>query len=275
MSNYDPPSQPDQPQYPYQPQPGQTGPDMPPPPQYPYPQQPNTQYPPQQPYPQYPQQPYGQYDPTYASQQPPMLPPMPPPAPPKKRVNKWFAIGCGGLLVLAVAICAISAAANNSATANTTSTTPQATTVSDQSAPTDTPVPTDTPMPTPSAKQVEQVYKATTMNTTVDNIDKQGNNYKDKDLHFTCKILKFVKDDSGNTAGANVESPDTYSGSVVQIGFPSNTDLNKLNEGDTIEVWGSDQGVFSGQNALGGTVQEVAISAQYLTDQTTGYRDNG
>jgi len=81
-----------------------------------------------------------------------------------------------------------------------------------------------------------------------------------------------VKDDSGNTAGANVESPDTYSSAVVQISFPSGTDLSQLNEGDIVKVWGNNGGVFSGKNAFGGDVQEVGVGTLYLTDQTTGYQ---
>jgi hypothetical protein len=45
-----------------------------------------------------------------------------------------------------------------------------------------------------------------------------------------------------------------------------------LNQSDTIEVWGLDGGTASGQNAFGATVQEVVISALYLTDTTTSYQ---
>ncbi len=94
---------------------------------------------------------------------------------------------------------------------------------------------------------------------------------KGANVFFTCKISSFVKDDSGNTAGANVNGTDTTTFAVVQVGFPAGTDIGKINAGDTLEVWGTDQGVFSGQNALGGTVQEVGVSAAYLVDVTTGY----
>src|SRR2546421_530111 len=137
--------------------------------------------------------------------------------------------------------------------------------------PTDTPRPTDTPVPTQSPAQVEKAYKALTTSTTVTNLDKDGNGDKGKDVRFTCKISNFVKDDSGNTAGANVDAPD-YSSGVVQISFPDGTDLRKLNEGDILTVWGNDGGVFSGQNAFGGTVQEVGVATLYLDDQTTNYQ---
>jgi hypothetical protein len=88
-------------------------------------------------------------------------------------------------------------------------------------------------------------------------------------VHFTATIVNFVKDDSGNTAGANVN--DGLDSGVIQVLFPSGTDISKINQGDSIEVWGSDQGTFSGQNAFGATIQEVAVGAIYLNDQTTMY----
>ena len=224
-------------------------------------QQQPTQPPPTQYYPQYP---------NYQSQQQnrPMMPlpspqfqtPVPGAGQPKKKHGPWFWILIAfGILIVFSMCMSISQVANQSGSASNTS-----------ASATDTP--TDTPVPTLSPAQVEKVYKASTSSITVENLDKEGNNDKGKNVHVTCKILKFVKDDSGNTAGANVEAPDSYSTSIIQILFPSGTDVTKLNEGDIVEVWGSDEGVFSGQNAFGGTVQEVAISAQYMTDETTNYQ---
>jgi cytoskeletal protein RodZ len=184
------------------------------------------------------------------------------------------------LLIIAIFACVgASAIANSGNTTTTTTNTSDngaqvTATNSAQLAATNTSAPTatDTPAPTQSSAQTESAYKKSTTSTTVDNLDKNGNADKGKDVHFKCKILKFVKDDSGNTAGANVESSDTFSASVIQIGFPSGTDITRLNEGDTVEVWGTDAGVFSGQNAFGGTVQEVEIVALYMTDKTTNYQ---
>ncbi len=124
-----------------------------------------------------------------------------------------------------------------------------------------------TPPPTLTFEQ----FKASAKVSTVENLDKNGNAAKGANVFFTCTISSFVKDDSGNTAGANVRGTDTSSFTFIQIGFPANTDITKLNTGDTLQVWGTDQGVFSGQNALGGTVQEVEVTAAYMTDVTTGY----
>jgi len=197
---------------------------------------------------------------------PPFQTPVSGPGRPKKKRGPWFWILIAfGILIVFSMCMSISQAANQSGSVNNTSAS-----ATDTLAPTDTP--TDTPVPTLSPTQVEKVYKASTTSITVDNLDKEGNNDKGKDVHFTCKILKFVKDNSGNTAGANVEAPDSYSTSIIQIAFPSGTDVTKLNEGDILEVWGTDQGVFSGQNAFGGTVQEVGIAAQYMIDKTTNYQ---
>ena len=91
-------------------------------------------------------------------------------------------------------------------------------------------------------------------------------------MHFTCTILAFVKDSSGNTAGANVS--DAATSSIVQVPFTPGTDISQLNAQDTLEVWGNDQGVSTGTNAFGASVQEVVVQANYLTDQTTGYSAN-
>ncbi len=116
----------------------------------------------------------------------------------------------------------------------------------------------------------EQAYKDSAMSTLVDELDKDGNANQGKVVQFTCQLLKFVKDSNGNTAGGNVTAQNTSG--IIQVIFPSGTDLSQLNEGDILTVWGTDNGVSSGQNAFGATVQEVVVTAQYLTDQTTNYQ---
>jgi len=217
----------------------------------------------------------------------------------KKKNRLWLILGIvGGVLVLSCVFCGVisSVASKTSDTSNTT--TNQAvvptnvatkvvqvvqTTVPTPKptlAPTATPTPkptlapTATPSPTESASQSETDYKNSTTSTTVANLDKDGNTDQGKDVHFTSKILNFVKDSSGNTAGANVNASDSYSSSVIQVTFTPGTDITKLNEGDILEVWGTDDGAFSGTNAFGGTVQEVSITAQYMNDQTTNYQAN-
>lgn len=133
--------------------------------------------------------------------------------------------------------------------------------------------PTQKPTPTVSAAELEATYKASTTDTTIATLDKDGNADQGKDVHFTCTILNFVKDSNGNTAGANVDDPNTSG--IVQIAFPANTDLSQLNTGDTLEVWGTDEGTQTGQNAFGATIQEVGVSANYMTDKTTNYQANG
>jgi hypothetical protein len=202
-------------------------------------------------------QPYGQSPPEWQ------------PQPPKKsRKGTWIAL----YIVLALIVfgcAAMYGVANSNKNNIATSTNTQQTQATSASA---TPTQPPTPTPTLSPTQVENAYKATTTTTTINNLDKDGNQDKGKNVHFTCKILNFVKDDNGNTAGANVDAPDSYSASVIQIAFPSGTDITQLNQGDILEVWGTDEGVFSGQNAFGATIQEVGIAAQYLTDRTTNYQ---
>ncbi len=143
-------------------------------------------------------------------------------------------------------------------------------------APVPTPIPTPSPTPistpTETPAQTEADYKASTTSITVSNIDKDGNADQGADQHFTGEILGFVKDATGNTAGANVTDPEASSPSVIQVAFPDGTDVTQLNAGDTLEVWGNNQGVSSGSNAFGATIQEAGIDAQYMNDTTTNYQ---
>jgi hypothetical protein len=209
----------------------------------------------------------------------PQYAPPPPPAAKKPGKGKFFAIGCGGLItlvVLVILIAAIASAGGNSSSEGSPMPTP---TIGDGKchpscstniATPDTPTAAPTKTPTQSPTQIEQTYKASATNTTVADLDKDGSNGQGKIVHFTATILVFVKDDSGNTGAANVSDENTLS--VLQVVFPDKTDISKLNENDTLEVWGTDMGVFSGPNAFGATVQELGVQAQYMTDQTTGYQ---
>lgn len=197
-----------------------------------------------------------------------------PPPQKKKPFNRNVGIGCGVVAIVVVLFIAIAAAASgaqNNSSSSTSSTTTQVQ-ATDTPVPTATPAPTATPVPTISTADLEATYKASTTDTTIAALDKDGNNDQNKDVHFTCNILNFVKDSNGNTAGANVDDPN--SSGVVQIAFPANTDLSRLNTGDTLEVWGTDGGTQTGQNAFGATIQEVVVSANYMTDKTTNYQAN-
>jgi cytoskeletal protein RodZ len=242
-------------------------------------------YDPNQPY--LPYQPYQQ--PMYASSPIPNQQNQPP----KKNAWRWYKrqkngtkLGVGCLAIIGVLVlCGLCSAVSNGASstqATAVAASPTATQhVAQALTPTATPVPKPTPKPTATPKpkptaspaQVEESYKAGTTDTTVSDVDKEGNVDQYKNVHVICTILAFVKDDSGNTAGANVSDPNDLS-SIIQIEFTPGTDITQLNANDTLEVWGLDAGVSSGTNAFGGTVQESAVQAIYMNDQTTGYQAN-
>ena len=109
--------------------------------------------------------------------------------------------------------------------------------------------------------------------TSVATLDKEGDALKNTYVHLVnVKIIGFVKDDSGSVVGANVMDNGSYT-AIAQVIFPTGTDIAQINTGDTIEVWAGDDGAFSGKNAFGATVYEVAVLAGYLTDTTSGYTE--
>jgi hypothetical protein len=272
-------------------------------PNQPYQQDPNQSgQPPYSPFPgqanQSPFNPQPNFGANYDPNQPYFAQPSQPSQPPKKNVFAWYkrqkngtklGVGCLSILGLLLLCGMCSGIANIAAGTNKptqTSVSPTATSkqiTQKQLVPTPKPTATPRPKPTPKPKpkptatptpkltsaQVEAQYKSGTTDTTVTTVDKDGNADQYKNLHFTCIIGGFVKDDSGNTAGANVTDPDTMK--IIQVAFTPGTDISQLNEGDTLEVWGLDAGVSSGTNAFGATITEAAVQALYLTDQTTGY----
>lgn len=193
------------------------------------------------------------------------------PKQPPQPLSRNAKIGCGVFSGLVVLIIIIAITTNTASGSQSPSTSNTSSPLENTPAPTSQPTqePTEPPTPTLSPAQLEKAYKGSTTDTSVATLDKDGNNDQGEDVHFTCTILSFVKDSNGNTAGANVDDPNTSS--VIQVAFPDGTDLSQLNTGDTLEVWGTDDGTSSGTNAFGATIQEVGVSAAYMTDQTTGY----
>src|SRR5450755_2511359 len=195
----------------------------PPPGQYPYyPQQPMQE---QSPFQQYPQQPPPGFQfPPPGSYGPPQQPP------PKRKSRKGLWIALAAFLVVAVVACSLTSMAASGTTASTQA--PQtAPATQPASKATAKPKPTPKPTPTLTPAQIEAGYKLITTDTTVTGLDKDGNAGQGKDVHFTCSISGFVKDSSGNTAGANVTDVNA-SGSVIQVAFTPGTDVTQMNEND-------------------------------------------
>ncbi|HET7639062.1 MAG TPA: DUF4352 domain-containing protein [Ktedonobacteraceae bacterium] len=197
-----PPQNPEQPSYPYQPQ--QTGSDM---------------FPPQQ----YQQPPYGQYQQPY---QPPMQPGMYPPQQPKKR-NKalfWIGGGCLALIVLGI-IFAVIAAASAGHAITTTINNASATITAD----TGTSTSTSTNTTSGAHNKVGQTASIASMDVTVNStktspgdqysVPKTGNQYLIIDVTVNNKsgkaqtissLLSFTLQDS--TGQKYTESITTLSG---------------------------------------------------------------
>jgi hypothetical protein len=234
------------------------------------------------------------YQPPYQQPQYPPIPPIPPIPPvqpqqqPHQKAWSWYrrqrkpakwGIGCLALF-LVFTMCGVcsniargtgaATQANQSTPAVVATATPAATpTPMPTPTPTPKPKPTPTPKPTLTPAQVETTFKQGTTDTTVADIDKNGSAESGKFVHFTASIVNFVKDSSGTTAGANVTDGN---GTDIQIAFNPDANINQMNTGDAIEVWGISQGVASGQNAFGATIQESVVGEMYLTDQTSGYQ---
>src|SRR5260221_5293627 len=158
---------------------------------------------------------------------------MPPPKRPwYKRTWTWYRtrsrrtqIIIAAVIIIFVLTSAIVSAVTPAAPSQNNTATPAPTQPAAQQNSQPTQAPTQAPThaqptqaPTQSPAQTEAAYKASATDTTVATLDKDGNNDSGNIVHFTATILNFVKDSSGNTAGANVNDPNTSA--VVQVAFP-------------------------------------------------------
>ena len=227
------------------------------------------QWPPPQPN----QQPWEQQPPPYGWQQQTLNPGQfqpQQPLPKKKRNRLWIILGIIGIAIVLFGVLGIFAAnflnSRNATVAQTAARTNTSTKV--------TQVVQSTISPTATPTETAAQYKPSTTSTTVTNLDKDGTADQGKNVHFIGTILYFLKDSAGVTAGANVTDPGSNFSPAIQITFPHGTDITRLNTGDTLEVWGYDQGVLNATNVFGTPVQVVGVAAIYMTDQTTHYQAN-
>jgi hypothetical protein len=47
-----------------------------------------------------------------------------------------------------------------------------------------------------------------------------------------------------------------------------------MNKGDSVTIWATGEGIVSGKNDYGGSINEAAVQEDYLTDTTTGHQDD-
>jgi hypothetical protein len=70
----------------------------------------------------------------------------------------------------------------------------------------------------------------------------------------------------------NVDDPNDYSSAYVNLS--SYIDLSKVNQDDTVQIWGSGLGILTGKNGFGADINVAGVNESYLLDMTTGYSDD-
>jgi hypothetical protein len=229
-----PPQNPEQPSYPYQPQ--QTGPGMPPPPQY-------------------QQEPYSQYQPNYY---------MPPP--PLKKSNKtlWIVLGVvvGGLLVVSLAICGIIVVAVTN-TASTAVNNIAATVTVDTS--------TSTSSSSSSDNQVSKVGGTITLNgvqaTLVSVKTSPGGQY-DTPKSGNEYVIVHVKLNNTSNKEQSYNEFDFHvksgSGNITQQDYLSTENNSDLLNSGTLSAGGSTEGDLVFQVKIGDHKAELTWQPSYF-----------
>jgi hypothetical protein len=184
------------------------------------------------------------------------------------------------IVMLLISGSAYGASTPQSNTSNSTAKTVAENTIAPTSPPTFTPEPTKplsptpTKIPTPTDTPVPTDVNGFPMDAeavTVAQIAKVPSAYDGKKLTFTCDVTSFPKNDSGDAAGINCSDP-YDSGSLIQVSG-SLFDLTKINQGDTVKIYGLGAGASTGKNAFGADVTEAVVSGLFINDITTGYKN--
>jgi hypothetical protein len=126
--------------------------------------------------------------------------------------------------------------------------------------------PTPTPIPTD-----ENGFPMDAEAVTVAQIAKVPSAYNGRKVTFTCNVSGFAKNDSGDAAALNCSDPNDV-GSIIQVGG-SLFDFTKINQGDTVRIYGLGAGAATGKNAFGGDVTEGIVDGLYLNDLTSIYKN--
>lgn len=134
--------------------------------------------------------------------------------------------------------------------------------------------PTVTPTPEPTAPPIpkdENGFPQDYEKVTIAQIDKVPSAYKNKKIMFTCRVSSFAKNSEGDAAAINCTDPNNY-GAFIQVSGPT-YDFTKINEDDTVRIYGIGEGVSTGKNAFGADVTEGIVIGIYINDLTSGYKE--
>jgi hypothetical protein len=116
-------------------------------------------------------------------------------------------------------------------------------------------------------------FKGIATSMSISKLDDDPSIWTSEPLELNGTIVNFLQDSSGLTTAMNVADPNDP-GSVVYVQLSAWADVTQMNKGDSVTIWATGEGVVSGQNDFGGSINEAAFQEDYMTDTTTGYQDD-
>jgi hypothetical protein len=128
--------------------------------------------------------------------------------------------------------------------------------------------------PKESQKQIISDYESSAKSVTIANLVKAPNAYGfGQTFEFAGIVANFLQDSSGNTTAMTISDPNDLT-SFIYVQISPTCDVTKINKGDKVTIWGDGNGMVTGKNAFGTTVNEFSIIETYLADNATGYKDS-
>ncbi len=191
----------------------------------------------------------------------------------KTNWNKKVKYGITSVFLLLIIISAIGGSTPSSDTATKKVVAQQTTSAPTATSVPTTPKPTQPPTPTPTDVPTDvNGFPMNAEKVTVSDMDKTPSDYSGKKVTFTCTVLSFARDSSGNAAAINCADLNDYT-SIAQIDTGA-YDIKKINQSDTVRIYGIGSGAFTGKNAYGADVTEAGVLGMYINDVTSGYSNS-
>ena len=111
----------------------------------------------------------------------------------------------------------------------------------------------------------EATYKASCQSIAYDDLARNPDNYKGKNVKFTGKVVQVIEDNSGSTYRINV-TKGKYSSwdDTVLVAYSPSSSSNRILEDDIVTFYGISGGLYTYKSTMGASITIPSVYAKYI-----------
>ena len=111
----------------------------------------------------------------------------------------------------------------------------------------------------------EATYKASCQSIAYDDLARNPDNYKGKNVKFTGKVVQVIEDNSGSTYRINV-TKGKYSSwdDTVLVAYSPSSSSNRILEDDIVTFYGLSGGLYTYKSTMGASITIPSVYAKYI-----------